>query len=213
MGQPRLCILSTGRAGSGYIARLLTAAGVPCGHEHYYSTGNLHRSPHRAESSWLALPRVESGHFKGRVHHQVRHPLRVISSLLNGQMQANRNRPYAHFQQAHLNLSEHFSPVTGREWLAFTIRFVVEWNRRCEREAQARDGITYRVEEVDEEILTRLATDARANPDPVQIKQAIADIPATVNKHPDGPSLTWSDLPDTLDASHLLVQAGHYGYL
>lgn len=186
-------ILSTGRAGSGYIARLLTAAGVPCGHEAVYTPRAVLPAERPVESSWLALPHVEAG-FDGAVFHQVRHPLAVVSSLLNGQMQANWALPFAHYQQAHLHGEYPDDPTE------FAIRFVVDWNLRCELVAEE----TWRVEDVNDEVVRMVAHACGITPDPDRVAAALADVPTDTNRHPDGPPVGWTD--------ELIELADRYGY-
>lgn len=203
LGGSRAVILSTGRAGSGYIARLLTDAGVPCGHEDVFKFTRKGFRGLKADSSWLALPYVERGEFDGRVFHQVRHPLDVLSSLLNGDMEANAAKPYAHYQQAHL----HGDYPTG-DYRTFAVRFVVDWNRRCEQQAEQ----TWRVEHVDMEVVATVAAAVGVKVSVGRAKVALRKTPTTTNKHPDGPRLDWADLDGIDGADDLRAQARRYGY-
>lgn len=80
----RVLITGIGRSGTGYMARVLSECGLPCGHERVF---NLHtKDPddwgsRQAESSWLAVP------WLGRlltedvlVYQLVRDPLRWLDS-------------------------------------------------------------------------------------------------------------------------------------
>lgn len=106
MSEPRFVITGTGRSGTMHTARLLTAAGLRCGHEEYFR-GNpslFERGPRRrgvgklrtpvgrarewwrrrplrldGDASWMAVPRLES--FGGVRVLQLRHPMAVVRSF------------------------------------------------------------------------------------------------------------------------------------
>ena len=83
-------IVSTGRAGSKYFARLLATSGMTCGHEavfnspresvvrkNYLSTNNI------AESSWMSAPFLSAPWFSSEIKiiHLLRNPLHVARSF------------------------------------------------------------------------------------------------------------------------------------
>lgn len=211
--QPLACILSTGRAGSRYISEVLAKAGIPCGHEHYYSPLRQHRSPYLVESSWLALPRVESGHFQGTCFHQVRHPLATISSFMNGQMQSNAAKPYAAFQKINVSADIEWPEVgTFDEWLRFTVEYVEDWNRRCGEQAKVRGGFTYRVEDIGEEVVKEIGEAAGVQVSGRQVQDALRAVSTSTNGHLKGPDLTWGNLPDIEAAVRLRQEAERWGY-
>jgi tetratricopeptide (TPR) repeat protein len=81
-----ILITGTGRCGTGYMAKLLTSAGLPCGHEEIFSfTINKDRLIHNekiGESSWLAAPFLSSTYLNDTtIIHAVRHPLHTVQSL------------------------------------------------------------------------------------------------------------------------------------
>lgn len=208
MQAPRLCILSTGRAGSRYIAELLTQAGLPCGHERYYGVTDARMGGMLAESSYLALPRVEKGHFSGTCVHQVRDPLAVISSFMNGQMEKNVNVSRAHFQQMNKRDGRRKRPMSRDEWLLYTVRYVTDWNARCARLAK----FTYRVEDVDAALIHHLGELAGLTLKPAVVAHALGEVSRTTNKHPQGPSYNWDDLPDDASTHALREHARRWGY-
>lgn len=77
----RFVVTGCGRSGTHYLSRLLTTAGLPCGHERVFNAGqDAGRWPSglRADSSWMAatmLDRVDVP-----VVLLVRHPLAVVRS-------------------------------------------------------------------------------------------------------------------------------------
>ena len=75
----RVLITGTGRCGTGWMARALTAAGAPCGHEAAFTARRHGDCDWVAESSWLAAPYLDrlDGVY---VVHLVRDPLKTIAS-------------------------------------------------------------------------------------------------------------------------------------
>lgn len=208
---PDLLVLSAGRSGSGYIATVLTRAGLPCGHEAHYNLTGLHESDHRAESSWLALPRVEDGHFDGPVVHQVRHPLSVLSSLANGILLRTREQPYRRFREAHTSIPAPPYTAPPSDWLTWFADHLLEWNERCQQQVADRGGFTYRVERLTTEDVLGMFELAGVTPDPRKVARAVRGTPNRINQHGGGPDVTWLDLP-ALQAVRLQRWAVSVGY-
>lgn len=86
----RLVITGTGRSGTGYMAEILRASGVVCGHEGVFTTAAvLGRSlpawgEYEADSSWLAVPLLPWMRVERQQHVVlvVRRPLAVVRSFL-----------------------------------------------------------------------------------------------------------------------------------
>lgn len=212
VSEPRLVVLSAGRSGSGYIAQVLTRAGLPCGHEAYYNLTSIHETDRPAESSWLALPRLEEGALGGvPAVHQVRHPLKVLSSLMNGVLLRTRGQPYRRFREEHTGDPAPPYTAPASDWLAWFARHLLEWNQRCQRVALERGGFTYRVEAVTTEHVLGMFELAGERPDPGRIRRAVRHTPNRVNQHGRGPEITWSDLP-ALEAVRLQRWAVGVGY-
>lgn len=79
-------VLSTGHSATGYVSRLLTSAGVPCGHESIFLRDYvLEDSRYRADSSFCAVAHLDHKYAQGaKLLHLVRHPLMVVRSWLHG---------------------------------------------------------------------------------------------------------------------------------
>lgn len=73
-------VTGSGRCGTRYLADLLTAAGVPCGHELVWNERGVPAWPKRlvADSSWMAATQL--GRIDLPVVLLVRHPLAVVRS-------------------------------------------------------------------------------------------------------------------------------------
>lgn len=140
---PRLVLISTGRAGSRFLSAALSDAGLACGHELFFSAeGYRRRLRFAADSSWLAVPYLEAGQVAiPHVIHHVRHPLDVISSFRG---MGFWNDGYGGPWRAHAD--RHFAR-TG-DPLRDAMRFWVQWNERCEALASYR----FRLEDKDTEL-------------------------------------------------------------
>lgn len=79
----RLLVTGIGRSGTGYMARVLTEAGLPCGHEALYGADTARRpgwQNRRAESSWYAAPWIGSLGPSTLIVHLMRHPVDWLGS-------------------------------------------------------------------------------------------------------------------------------------
>lgn len=146
---PNFIIVSTGRAGSQFIAQYLSSIGIPCAHEGFFNTkGFRKRFFYKGESSWMALPYLEKNIKINNaiVLHQVRNPLDVINSYSGISLFIDTNNPYYNF------INNHFI-LTGNE-LIDCMRWWSEWNIRCQNIAH----LTYKVESIDQSIHNILKT-------------------------------------------------------
>jgi tetratricopeptide (TPR) repeat protein len=81
-----ILVTGTGRSGTGYMAKLLTSADLPCGHEEIiriFANKEISRDNVKiGESSWLAVPFLSLSYFnETTIIHAVRNPLHTIQSL------------------------------------------------------------------------------------------------------------------------------------
>jgi hypothetical protein len=87
--RPNFVVTGTGRSGTAYMARLLSAAGHSCGHEELFTphtSGPPAFGERQGDSSWLAAPFLPGLPEGCVVLHQVRNPLEVLRSFLGIQM-------------------------------------------------------------------------------------------------------------------------------
>jgi len=187
----RAVVVGTGRSGSGYIARALTAAGVRCGHEQVWGFGKPD-SQLVVESSWLAvrflpLPFV--------IWHQVRHPEAHLRSRITATV-----RPDPRLARLR---GEWFPPHPDP--VIHAMRRYVVWNLACERWASRR----WRVEDVDGGLVAELAAEIGVACDPARV----AEVPTDVNKHTrDEVVWTLDDLPAGADRDAVMAMGERYGY-
>lgn len=83
-GSNHFVVTGCGRSGTSYAATVLTAAGIPCGHEELFHP-RVRSLPdfgtRRGDASWLAAPFVSKLPDGTVVLHQVRDPVQVIGSF------------------------------------------------------------------------------------------------------------------------------------
>jgi len=157
---PRFLGLCTGRCGSRYLTRLLNDAGVPTLHER--NTPDL--------SQWAGNGAVGevNGHFvtqmdpwpEARVWHFARHPQPFVSSLMKfgfWKMNAPAIHPYLR--------------RTG-DRVADSFRYWVDWNRRILDAVQHPRRTTFRIEDVDRDLIWLLADSVGIEADIAKIDPA-----------------------------------------
>lgn len=153
-------VTGTGRCGTGYAARLLSSAGVPCGHEALYGLSGPDFQAAEAtdpgiaaDSSWLAAPFLKHLPDGVQVLHLVRHPQMVVDSLMRIRFfsgDVSRYQPYLDFARRHLRFLNKFE--TELEKAAY---FWLVWNRLIEVNAP-RGTPVVRVEQGADAILAAL---------------------------------------------------------
>lgn len=208
----RLLILGAGRSGTGYIARLLTAAGALCGHESVYGPPQaLNINPpvwhhYAAEASWLAVAALKRRIHPGPIRIQLRHPLDVIDSLDRlGLLAWERDPGHNAYRAAVAAIApEVFAHPTP---LARAAHFVTLWP------FAAGHHPTYTVEDLDADTLTELL--ATLDVPPAGVAGALATVPQDVNAaRARGTRRARQDVADHLPADLLtnlaLLYAPHY---
>jgi hypothetical protein len=138
---PRAVVIGSGRSGTGFMAAVLTAAGLDAGHEAFWHAhGGLHASQLDVDCSWLALPAIEFGNhpepWTGRTLHVVRHPVDTVRSLLGTALfdPAMTGNTYAAHAWMH---SPRAGVLVGHNALHAAVEFWCDWNARCAAVADA----------------------------------------------------------------------------
>lgn len=141
----------TGRCGTRYVAKLLSSAGLLCGHEYFFSFPGLHEARRRlnqernayvGDISWLAAPLLDSVELRDAlVIHVIRHPKKVIESMVR--MPERMTPPYNSFLERHLPILLAYDEEIDKAALRY-----VGWNRWIERLcADGRPYVRYRIED------------------------------------------------------------------
>jgi hypothetical protein len=122
-----ILVTGTGRCGTGYVAQLLTSAGICCSHEGIFTVDNWETVKAKlelrlanpgwnwkAESSWLVAPLLPNlTHYPLTIVHIVRHPKHVMDSYLRMMIYTHpHHEPYYHWMANHLpELNTYHDPV------------------------------------------------------------------------------------------------------
>jgi hypothetical protein len=123
-------VLSTGYSGTKYLARLLSAAGVICGHEAVFRHQVWPQRRLRADSSLFAVGHLDHPVAKGaKLVHLVRNPLDVISSWIDNGTDANNEHWARQF----------FAVPEGKSTEDYARRWVL-WNEAIEAAADKHGG-------------------------------------------------------------------------
>lgn len=194
---PRFAVVGTGRSGTGYVAALMQASGVNCGHEGWFRPDRLdtRTSGLDGDASWLAVPDIETGTWSGPVAHVARHPVAVVRSLLGIRFfhPEMEQAPYPTFAR------EHCPTIGGLEPLEAAVEWWVAWNERCALVAD----VKLRVEDLRHDwALAELGDALGVTLDPAKC----AEVPTEVN------SRATADIPEP-DIWRLLDgRAARFGY-
>lgn len=193
-----LLITGCARSGTTYISNLLKASGLDVPHE-YDASGTY------GICSWLLTPDAQSApwgplrsdyHFQ-HIFHQVRHPLKVISSVYTTEPELSwifiiENVPQIKWEDSH-------TVKTAKYWYY--------WNRMAEELAEW----TYKIEEI-EQLWTEFGDRLGVVLDP----QIIQSIPTNTNtRGAHTREFTWDTLREELDPqlyADIVSLAIRYGY-
>lgn len=192
---PPLVIVGTGRSGSGYISAVLRAAGMSCGHEEWWNPLGEQHHGLWADSSWCAVGNLDG--YEGYIGHQVRHPLKVVASLIT----APDHGPYIACREAVMG------PLP-EDPLERAVATYVRWNEACEKLTEDR----WRVEDVDSHLLVELAARSGWEMSTEAAKGALAEVAGNFNDHGPHEELHWGDLRYTEHSVRLHDLAERYGY-
>jgi hypothetical protein len=191
-------LLITGCAKSGtlYIASVLKANGMDFGHQRMkaegISTWDLATNPKRGRWKKLRLKDYQFAH----IFHQVRHPLKVISSVYRSENETSWKYILSQIPQ--------IKPTDSH--LVKCAKYWYYWNLKAEELAEW----TYRLEDLDqlwEEFGTRIGKKID--------RDKVAHVAKDLNTARPSTQFTWDDLQRELDPalySNLRALADKYGY-
>ena len=152
MAPPWFTIIGTGRSGTKYMAELMRANGLNCGHESYYSPIRMESGDQDesldGDSSWLAVPYLEQDVPRSPTIHVTRNPVAVVKSLLEIRFfhPETEEAPFRQFLWKYSNIFQHEDPVVR------AVEFWVEWNTRC----KYLSDVTMPIEQLDYHVLSDL---------------------------------------------------------
>lgn len=195
----RFLITGTARSGTLYMATALKAAGINAGHEQVFTPGSVDpvTSPKwkAGEVSWLAAPFTPIDEMP--VLHQVRHPLKVIGSLLRHGLVQPGEGSYTLYAYRHLPGLKALSSAIER-----AAYYWLHWN-----DLVTGAELTYRVEALDEALLDRICDLVGVEGDTARA----LSIPRDLNSIASPVPVDWADVPQPLRSQ--VQEAGiRYGY-
>lgn len=202
---PDFVVTGTGRSGTAFIAKAFDMLGIRCGHEEWFNPFNR-RAPRLAgDASWIAVNHLDD--FEGKVGLQVRHPLKVLGSLMNGDLFVDEMGP-GHWAYPYWKAKVQDMELSG-DHLADAVRYVAEWTERAEKHADK----TWRLEDLDGELFAEVVEAMTGfEVDAGLAQQALDAVPKDQNKHPNTVTYTWDDLPEGEPFDALRALAERYGY-
>lgn len=208
---PRVLITGIGRSGTGYMSKLLTAAGLPCGHEKLYHERSEHPTAWldaQAEASWFAVPWIgyeRTRHYPDLLAvHLVRNPMAWLSSWVLTTWAPRKRRGV---------VTKYLERATGFAWGDFAEQDVIHaamslwinWNRRAARQC----NWTRCVERITATSLTNMLEWADVPTD--RVEQALARVPTNVNARKHG-VIGWDQCESKPCADAFAELAREYGY-
>lgn len=190
-----LLIIGCARSGTTYITKVLQNCGYKIGHEHF---------KHDGACSWemvvdtkkVPWGKGRNGRRFGHIFHQVRQPLKVISSLYATEPPKSWKFILKHIPEIHENDTH----------LVKCAKYWYYWNLKAEKQAEW----TYRIEDIDL-IWSEFERRCERKLD----RTEFPSIPRDVNTRGPHRDFTWEDLQRELDPDFFLkIQdlAQRYGY-
>jgi hypothetical protein len=178
------------------MAEVLAAAGLKTGHEAWFNPNGVRTSGLDVDVAWESTLFLND--FDGIVWHQVREPLRTITSLA---YTADWHGPYWRIRKRGL------TEFTDNPILNAVISYV-DMNLKAEQHATKR----WRVEDVDAELVKELMRELGYQPDTERVEQALKETSTRTNSHWTSLTLDWSDLPRHPVVGELRDMTERYGY-
>lgn len=174
--RPPFFIVGPARSGTAYIAEVLTAAGVPTGHEDMFGKYGFDARPElRGDSSWLAVPFLEDIPAVCPIVFQTRDPVKVVESNFRIRF-LQRDSKFDEFARAVLGAR---LPAAAAP-LERCVLYVVEWLEMI-RLHQDRIVLTRRLESLDASDVSAMGAAVGYPIEPERAADAIAAIPKNVN--------------------------------
>jgi len=199
---PRFCIASTGRSGSGYIAKVLQAYGIDCGHEKYWRFQWQQPKQVEGDSSWLSVLHLKD--YDGIIFHQTRNPLHVLTSLMN--TYGEDGSP--HHKKKYLPYRKKLFTTDTGDLMRDFMAHIVWMNKEIEKYAQRR----WQVEQLNSVDIVVIGESAQYWTDFGRAQKALKSVSSDYNKHHDKEYLNWDQIPDSKEKQQLKEQAIRYGY-
>ena len=193
-GEPRFVVVGTGRSGTAYTARLLTAAGITTGHEEWWSVSGWQRKGLVGDSSWFAAPHLRD--FDGFVFNQVRDPLAVVNSLIKSP------------ERGLADEARRRTLILRGDVVEQAVTIALGWRRLCDALPLAG---RWRLEDIDAGVVNHIAQALGVT---AYADAALAATARDTNWHGEAKfTYGWDDLPRNPETRELMRAAERDGYL
>ena len=230
MHQPHFVVTGCSRSGTSYMAKILSALAISCGHEQLF---NIYRvsalrypaghfpefASRQGDSSFLAAPFLDKLPSGSVVFHQVRHPLAVIRSHMGIRFFAEPYEPSIYLADCHLDflkfLERHCPGIFKLETeVSRTMRYWVLWNTLVERaeENPSLKYLRYQVETLNTRLLKQIVNALGHDMSDEHINNALSTVAKTTNTRLRDHAITWRSLPDGEEKDQIINLALRYGY-
>jgi hypothetical protein len=230
----RFVVAGCSRSGTTYMAKLLSALGLPCGHERIFNIwriagiGNLsepmafffEKEAKQGDASFLSIPYLDQLPEGTIVLHQVRNPLEVIRSHMGIRFFSDPYVPSIYLANEHPQILDFLRAHCAEIMEADTeigrcMRYWYHWNRIAER-AESNSALTYlryRVEDVDVPMLSKILSLISEPANRSGLDEVMDSISKRTNTRPRDNSWTWDNLPSGEDKERVLELSRVYRYL
>lgn len=200
-------IVGTGRSGSGYVAQLLSALGIPTGHEGVFNPRPQRRDDLKGDCSWQALPYLQD--FEGKVLLHTRHPAKFIRSMVTASPQffLTEFHPYGRVRkQTSKWAMECLPPGVFQPTVEWAARYWLDYHAQ----AEPYSGYRFQIEAPDWKEITEILGRPRTQK---EIDEAIEQVSKEYNKHTHDGLRIEREAVESLDIfSRLEAKAKEYGY-
>lgn len=201
----KIVVTGAARSGTGYMAEVLRACGVRCGHEDVYNVGSqIDWADYDAESSWMAVPHLDeirASEDSPVIIHLIRDPLACAQSFLH--FFETTGTPFH-------DVIDRFSPwiLDASSFLERFCRYWITWNRHAEAYADTE----IRIEESCDPRQFALEMDPWIGSVDID---AIAKIPRNVNTRPPElrRNVRWDQILACPSGTALAQLASKYGHI
>lgn len=200
MKPPKATICSTGRSGSGYIAKVLQVYGISAGHEAYFCFPWKKPKQVEIDSSWIATDQLDD--YNGVVFHQIRHPLKVLTSITA--TAKPWQPPVSKVWEVRKRMMRARTGSLIRDFSAMIV-----W---MNKEIEKHKVYGWPVEDFSVDIFSGIFPYLDMEWDRDKAVEAIESVSSDYNKHHDKEYLTWEDLPDCEETEKLREMSNRYGY-